>query len=117
MRRSPLFSCPSPCGQCGVLSQRIWLIDWSQTAGKACWARRYIAASVEEGATREEVRAFGRLAPVATQDAVGSLHQPQRTRHMLRVRTSSLRRDRGEAFFMQMTSPSAYKPAPTSYCP
>jgi hypothetical protein len=45
-----------------------------------------IAASVEEGATREKVRAFGRLAPVATQDAAGLLHQPQRTRHMLKVR-------------------------------
>ena len=56
----------------------------SQTAEKACWAKQYIAASVQEGATREEVRAFGRLAPVATQDAAGLLHQPQR----MRLRTS-----------------------------
>src|SRR5262249_4650638 len=68
------------------VTEDLWLIDWSQTAEKACWAKRYIAASVEEGATREEVRAFGRLAPVATQDAAGSPHQPARTRHLLKVR-------------------------------
>ena len=70
---------------CGVLSQRSWLIAWSQTAERDCWAKRDIAESVKEGATREKVRAFGRLAPIATRDAAGLPNRTQRTRHLLEV--------------------------------
>src|SRR5215831_15479625 len=66
---------------CGVLLQQIWLIAWSQD----CWAKWDIAASAKEGATRGKVRAFGRLAPIATQGAVGLLSQPQRTLELLRA--------------------------------
>src|SRR5215831_18064410 len=70
---------------CGVLSQQIWLIAWSQTAEKDCWAKWDIAASAKEGATRGKVRAFGRLAPIATQGAAGLLSQTQWTLELLRA--------------------------------
>jgi len=84
---------------CGVLSQRIWLNAWSQTAERDCWAKRNIAASVKEGATRGKARAFGGLAPIATRDAAGLLSQPQRTLELLRapkacVHDSQLTQDR-----------------------
>ena len=42
--------------------------------------------SVKEGVTREKIRAFGRLAPIATRDAAGLPNRTQRTRrHLLEV--------------------------------
>ena len=101
---------------CGVLLQRTWLIAWSRTAEGACWARANIAASVKEGATREKVRAFGRLAPIATRDAAGLPNQPQRTRQMLEMWPQDEPHPHKLAFTTaKLTSPSPYRlPEPVS---